>query len=540
MMAIYFFAYATGVLLFLFAGFYGYWSDLSIYSVIPVGVAVSFIGIGVVGTRKRDDFADIAGWRIEEAAEISEPERPIVGPAVLDIKSLDLGMLVVGGPGAGKSMMAIAYQEFLSRYRPDSGMAYFCGKGDFDIYRDRVAAVREPDYFFSSELEHSDTINVMASPTETIIDTFSRVFVDSTNGYYEASQKKAIRATVPLIKSLGEPVILPDLWMLLTDSQAARDVIRKAKDIGVDPDIVATCEQYFQEDEEDRLNKIDGLLNKLHPFVSGPISRKINAYEPTLSVSDAVAAGNTIYFHLPLSDTSLAVATMITEQFGVVARNRQLYELDGRKAYPLMFDDWGAFFYSNFGPITARCRSAKMPINFFFQSKAQTDAVLTGGIFTSEILDNIGGVWSMRINGWDTAKWLAQQFGTYETQEVSFRAGSDDQQMMTVEKERVRTDWLRDLNAGEAYGMIFATADAGLMVNKRYQLRFPLPGRKYDAPTYWPEVGVGVSNDDAAGLHLWRDYRDSDQVAHRKREAVKSVLDDSDKDLTNGDDEVLL
>ena len=56
------------------------------------------------------------------------------------------------------------------------------------------------------------------------------------------------------------------------------------------PDIVATCEQYFQEDEEDRLNKIDGLLNKLHPFVSGPISRKINAYEPTLNISDAVAA----------------------------------------------------------------------------------------------------------------------------------------------------------------------------------------------------------------------------------------------------------
>ena len=279
-MAIYLFAYATGVLLLIFSGFYGYWSDLSIYSAIPAGAAALFVGIGVVGTRKRDDFSDIAGWRIEEAAEISEPEKPVVAPAVLDIKSLDLGMLVVGGPGAGKSMMAIAYQEFLSQYRPDSGMAYFEGKGDFDIYRDRVAAVGHPDYFFSSELEHSDTINVMASPTETIIDTFSRVFVDSTNGYYEASQKKAIRATVPLIKSLGEPVILPDLWMLLTDSQAARDVIRKAKEIGVDPDVVATCEQYFQEDEEDRLNKIDGLLNKLHPFVSGPISRKINAYEP--------------------------------------------------------------------------------------------------------------------------------------------------------------------------------------------------------------------------------------------------------------------
>ncbi len=539
-MAIYLFAYATGVLLLIFSGFYGYWSDLSIYSAIPAGAAALFVGIGVVGTRKRDDFSDIAGWRIEEAAEISEPEKPVVAPAVLDIKSLDLGMLVVGGPGAGKSMMAIAYQEFLSQYRPDSGMAYFEGKGDFDIYRDRVAAVGHPDYFFSSELEHSDTINVMASPTETIIDTFSRVFVDSTNGYYEASQKKAIRATVPLIKSLGEPVILPDLWMLLTDSQAARDVIRKAKDVGVDPDIVATCEQYFQEDEEDRLNKIDGLLNKLHPFVSGPISRKINAYEPTLNISDAVAAGKTVYFHLPLSDTSLAVATMITEQFGVVARNRQLYELEGRKAYPLMFDDWGAFFYSNFGPITARCRSAKMPINFFFQSKAQTDAVLTGGIFTSEILDNIGGVWSMRINGWDTAKWLAQQFGTYETQEISFRAGSDDQQMMTVEKERVRTDWLRDLNAGEAYGMIFATAEGGLMVNKRYQLRFPLPGKHYDAPTYWPEVAVGVSNDDAFGLHLWRDYRDADQVALRKREAVKSVLDGAGSDLADGDDEVLL
>jgi hypothetical protein len=112
--------------------------------------------------------------------------------------------------------------------------------------------------------------------------------------------------------------------------------------------------------------------------------------------------------------------------------------------------------------------------------------------------------------------------------------------MMTVEKERVRTDWLRDLNAGEAYGMIFATAEGGLMVNKRYQLRFPLPGKNHEAPTYWPEVAAGGSNDDASGLHLWRDYRDADQVALRKREAVKSVLDDAGSDLTDGDDEVLL
>jgi len=532
------FLLVSGVITSIFSVFYVYWAGYVWSSLVAPLLSLSLFVFGFYGVRKVDIFAGVKGWDIEEAAEITEPEKPVIKPISLDINSLDLGMLVVGGPGAGKSMMAIALQEFFQFFRPENGMTYFEGKGDFDIYRDRVSAVGEPDYFFSSELESSDTINVMDAPAETIIDMFSRVFVDSTNGYYEASQKKAIRATVPLLKAFGIPVILPDLWMMLTNSQASRDMIRKAKEAGIDPDVVSTAEQYFKEDEEDRLNKIDGLLNKMHPFVSGPISARINSYSPSLDITKAVAEGKNIYFHLPLSDTALSVATMITEKYGVIARNRQLYELNGRVSHPLLFDDWGKFFYSNFGPITARCRSAKMPINFFFQSRGQTDAVELGRVFTTEILDNIGAIWAMRINGWDTAVWLAEQFGTYETSDVSFRAETGDQQINVREQNRVRADSLRDLDAGGAYGMIFATAEGGRMTNRRYKLRFPMPGRNHSAPINWPVIEIRSHNDDVHGLHLWRDYRDEDAVRQRSREAVAEILNSSDSD--NDQDEVVL
>src|SRR5690606_33375381 len=129
-----------------------------------------------------------------------------------------------------------------------------------------------------------------------------------------------IRSTIPLLKLFDTPVILPDLWTLLTNAQAARDLITRAKEKRLDSDIIAGAEQYFAEDEEERLNNIDGLLNKLHPFVTGAISKRINSYAPTLDIAKAVKEGKRIYFHLPLTDMALAVATMITEIFGVVAK----------------------------------------------------------------------------------------------------------------------------------------------------------------------------------------------------------------------------
>jgi len=527
----------TGVLTAIFSGFYIYWAGLAVLSfVLPVVVAL-LLYAAVKAVPKPEVFDVKEGWTIQEAAEITDPENPVIAPATLDIKSLDLGMLMIGGPGAGKSMAAMAIQEFNSQYRPNNGSGYFEGKGDFDIYQTYVAATGEPDYFFSSELEHSDTINVMDAPTETIIDMFSRVFVDSTNGYYEASQKKAIRSTIPLLKLFNTPVVLPDLWTLLTNAQAARDLIAKAKELDLDRDIIAGAEQYFSEDEEDRLNNIDGLLNKMHPFVTGAISKRINAYEPTLDIAQAVKDGKRIYFHLPLTDMALAVATMITEIFGVVAKDRQLYQFKNREAYPLYFDDWGKFFYSNFGPITARCRSARMPISFFFQSRGQTDAVELGQVFTVEITDNIGAIWALRINGWETAKWLAEQFGTYESASISFRTADDNEMVGTQEKPRVRADALRDLNAGEAYGMIFATKDGGKMTNKRYKLRFPMPGQNNPAPEYWPAIAAGVANDDAEGLQLWRDYKDAEATAQRKKEAVATAIEDIEADEGGQDEE---
>lgn len=480
------------------------------------------------------------GWRIEEAAEISNPESPVKGAAVLDSESILLGLLAVGGPGSGKSVTVVSLIQYLAKAFVDWGMSYFDGKGDFDIYQMYCYSAGKPDYFFSSELPGSDTINVCDAPVETLIDMFSRVFVGGGSEYYGPAQKKALRSSIPLLASFGVPFNLPDLWIFLTNEQAAKDTIAKAKKEGIDEDVIAAAEQYFNDSDPDkRLNIIDGLLNKLHPFVVGDISKKINAYSPSLDIDTAVSSGEKIYFHLPLTDISLDTATMITEKLGVIAKNRQLDAKNKRTPFPLFFDDWGKFMYSNFGPITARCRSAKMPCSFFFQSRGQTDAVEIGGVFTTEITDNIGGMVSLRINGMETAEWMARQFGTYESSQLVSRTDDGTQTVSVTDKPRVKAQEIMDMSKGEAFVRIFENGEAGAMANRLYNLRFPMPTEDFEKPEDWPVMPDIVPNDESAGLHLWRDYRRPQDVVARKKEAVKAAIEEDISDISQDDDEGL-
>jgi len=470
----------------------------------------------------------VIGLELGKGVDIGNPDTPITVDVVLEEKALGLGVLFVGSPGSGKSIAAIVLSEYYTKFRK-IGWCYWEGKGDKDIYQKAISCGAAPDKFFSSDLEFSDSTNVVSGTTESILEALTQTLITSESDYYRNAQREALAAVIPLLKACNKPINLRDIYVALKVDQAAQYVINLAKKAGAAADVIEVARLFYDREPDDRAKDINGLMIKMSLFVTGFIADRLNAYEPSLDLVEASKKGERVYFHLPYSSMAKDIATMFTEQIGGIAKQRQLYD-DVRTPWPQMFDDWGKFFYTNVGSITARCRSAGMPISYFFQSKGQIDAV-ENGIFTTEIMDNIGGFCSFRINGNDTAKWAAEQFGTYETSELNVSEHKESSgQVLTVNRiPRIEPDVLKDLNAGEAFISCLQSGEGGESNNKRYKARFPLPVFQNEKSIEWPIIETKTNNN-CEGLHLWRDFMDKDRLKELKKEVVQQALDQEEAD----------
>lgn len=475
------------------------------------------------------DIKNVVGLELGFGLDLENPDAPKRVRVTLEDKALNLGFLFIGGPGSGKSVAALCKLVYLSLIRK-CGWVYWEGKGDKDIYQKAMACGAVPDKFFSTELPHTDTVNVVSGPTESVIDRLTQVLIVSESDYYRNAQRAALRAVVPLVKSLQKRVILRDLYVVFKNPEAAHYVMTMARQQGVPADVIEVCSQFFAIDEEQRMNDINGLLTRMSLFVTGDIAERLNAYEPTLDLDEAAKSGQRVYLHMPYTIMARDIAIMLTEQIGVIAKHRQLYDSE-RPPWPQLFDDWGAFFYGNFGPITARCRSAMMPVSFLFQSRGQTDRVDGNRIFTTEITDNIGGMCVFRVNGYESAKWAAEQFGEYETAELSSSENTraSGHSVSTRLAQRVRADTLKNLDSGEAFISCLVSGEGGRSSNKRYKVRFPLPDFSRAKEFDWPQIKENRANNDCEGLHLWRDFMDRDRLAALRRE----VIDESARTAQN-------
>ncbi len=471
---------------------------------------------------KDSSLSNLVGLALGMGVDLENPDQPKKLPVVLEENALDLGFLGIGGPGSGKSIGSIVMISYYTKER-NIGWVYWEGKGDIDIYQKNVDIGSVPDKFFSTELPYSDTTNVVSGPAETVMDALTQTLITTDNVYYQNVQREALSIIVRLLKSCGKPIILRDIYVALKMDSAGLYVIELAQKANAPADVIEMARQFYGTDPADRANDIKGLLTNLSLFVTGSIADRLNAYEPTLDLFEASKTGQRVYMHMPYTMLSKDISILFTEQIGVIAKNRQLYEKT-RNPWPQIYDDWGKFFYSNVGPITARCRSAKMPVSYLFQSKGQTDSVDNTRIFTTEVMDNIGGFFVFRINGYDTAEWAARQFGTYETTELSATENSSyaGQSYSSRENPRVRADTLKGLNAGECFISCLASGEGGRSENKRYKARFPYPSFNDPDSIEWPVIKSSKNNDDCVGLHLWRDFMDKDRLEQLKKDVISA------------------
>jgi hypothetical protein len=488
------------------AWFFLQWVWLSVTFVALLGSAM------LIGRRSDSSSLRVEGWALGDAVELTNPNRPNrVSNAIIASPFLNLGFLAIGAPGSGKTVLTLAYLHSFKDHSPKSGWAYFEGKGDTDIYRKCVAVGCKPTHFFSTELPGSESINLMAGHTNDVVDRLSKVLIGTTEStsYYSDTQRAVLSKVLPLLLGLGEPVSMRDLYAVLTVEGVGHELSRRASAAGVDPVIISLAKEWFNQSIEDQIQKISGLLNRLFIFVSGAHTDRLNCYQPDIDIEEVVEKGESIYFHLPLTIYSRDVAIALVEAFGVEARKRQLGGTEHLQTYPLAFDDWGAFFHDGFGPFSARCRSAAMPLSFSFQSRAQLEHVSM--TYADELDDTIATKFIMRVHGRATGEYAVSLLGEYEAADISVtdRDWNDGVTSQVRSTPRIERRQLRELQPGEAYVSTLQRVNER-DTNPLWRVQIPMP-----PVTGWEQVPMpdAIAHHEGNGLSLWTRYMQPGQLA---------------------------
>ena len=494
--------------------------------VITLASMIVILNMRRAGERQTKSKSVVKGWELGKAFELSNPDRPTpVDNAIIAPGILNLGLLFIGGPGAGKTESAtLGFINQLKNHSPGSGWVYFEGKGDVDIYKKAVAMGDALDYFFSSELSGSSTINLFAGTAHDVIDRLGKILIGETTStsFYSDEQRAVLARIIPLLRCLPDPTNMRDLYVALSVEDAGNELLRRAKEAGTDPVELTMAGQWLAQPIATRLKNVSGLLNRLFIFVHGPYADRLNAYQPDIVISEAVTNGKKLYLHLPLTSFAKDVAVAIIETFGVEARKRQLAGTENLKIYPQLYDDWGAFFHAGFGPFSARCRSAGMPLSFGFQSRAQLDAV--SHTFADELDDTIATKIILRVQGSKTSAYAIDLLGQYEAHDVGTSdssSGNDNTSVRYIQQARINPRQLRELQPGEAYVSTLIKS-SNKVTNPLWKLRLPLPNFNGWQSIQLPAARV---HDEGRGLGLWSRYMNPAKLAEIHATVEASILE---------------
>jgi len=190
------------------------------------------------------------GWQLGEAVDLSDDHSTTkVDNAVLSYEAINLGILAIGGPGSGKTeSIALAFFSAMPTALPGSGLAFFEGKGDIDIYKKAVASGRNPDHFFSTELAGSGSINLMEGEPSDVEDRLTRLLIGHTSAttFYSDAQRATLKFIVPILMGGGKHVVLRDLYVALTVPEAQSELRMLARENHVDPTMLSLYESWLE------------------------------------------------------------------------------------------------------------------------------------------------------------------------------------------------------------------------------------------------------------------------------------------------------
>lgn len=486
------------------------------------------VGIWILLSLVLAIFGLWANWVIEKKAKAKALDRKILAPAEgavycgltsenedVFVKPSQRSMhtQVIGTTNAGKTESVIlpwAIQDIEQK----RGLILIDGKADRGLL-DKLWAYtvkhgRAKDFRLCSlsSIESSHTFNPLigGSPEE----VSERVFnsFEFENEYYRSIQFEAFSQTMRIFTLRNEIPTFKKLHQAMSQPKA---LAAMARDCG-DESLKAWAEHFRDLPNNERTQRVSGLLAAMSHFAFGKASLIFNAEEPAFTVEKALSDRLILYFQLPVLLSPFlgrAAGKMILQCIQSAVANR--HRSDQRKPdfYSVFLDDFSEYLYPGFVSILNKSRSANVGIVFAHQ--ALGDIQTLGDAIANSILTNANLKVFMRGNDPDSAEYFSRVIGTEKaikytektkkellTQRDTGDASAREVDEFTVHPNRFK----RELGVGEA--MMLVPHERGM---KTVHVKF----RKYDDLT--AEALPSIEKPSPKGLSLLEKTEDQKEAA---------------------------
>lgn len=320
---------------------------------------------------------------------------------------------VLGTTGCGKTESVILpwiVQDLQKGY----GVLIIDGKSDSDflekLYGYTKKLNREKDFklFSFSNIPKSHSFNPLSngSAVEVAEKVFSSFKFESE--YYKNIQYKVFLNLVTLAKEVTTPSFSL-IHSLLTDMTLLENYLNRC----TNPRAKASLLKLMSLKTTEREERTSGLEAQLSHFVQGECAALFEEGENTISINQALARGEVIYFQLPTMlypVLSQATGRLVLQSLQSAVAKRHLSTNKDNKLFSVYLDDFQDYIYEGFGSLLNKSRSANIAMVFSHQSLGDLEKVSTA--FRDVVLTNTNIKVIMRINDPATCEYFSKSFGT--------------------------------------------------------------------------------------------------------------------------------
>jgi len=381
-------------------------------------------------------------------------------PVFIKPKQRIMHTQVVGTTNSGKTESVIlpwAIQDI----QQGRGLLLIDGKADRDLLNKlwayTVEAGRENDFrlFSLGSIEKSQTFNpLVGGSAEEITERIFSAFTFE-NPFYRSLQYEVLAQTLRIFEAASE---IPTFLKLHQAISNPSHLERLCENSNV-PALYSWVMHLKNLSGADRDQRTSGLTSQISHFAFGRSSSLFNAEEPAITVEQALASNQIVYFQLPvLLSPFLGAATgklvLQSLQSAIAKRHRGS---EHRKFFSVFLDDFSEYLYPGFVSVLNKSRSANVGIVFAHQALGDIESL--GDSVANSILTNSSLKVFMRGNDPDSAEHFAKVIGTKSTVKMTERRkislfqdqGTGDVSARDVEEFIVHPNcFKRELGVGEA------------------------------------------------------------------------------------------
>ena len=311
--------------------------------------------------------------------------------------------IALGMTGAGKStLLTNIISQDLERVvgPPDDPhripMVILDGKGDLEYlqqllpYIHRAGRLRQLRVLNPSRPDISTLYNPFRCTSDDYMAIVNMVFgsFDLHHEFFSPHQQNYLSNIVRVLVYTGQRFNFYDVMVMALDQEVIREQVERAtREIERTPDLtlqrrlnfemsVRSLYQSFQ--DRDRVQNIQGLLNKCMTFLDDELSVITGPYEDLLSIDDVIEQELILFVSLNINKNTepiRALGKMLLQNLQLVVGKRYESEEERSRAHRPIFsvilDEFAPFGYRNFAQILQTARGTNTAFLFSLQSLSQ-------------------------------------------------------------------------------------------------------------------------------------------------------------------------